>query len=116
MNDKIEEYILSKKEDNVGSELFKVRNDNVDIKTELNEETVRHITSLMANDEYLRDRGIIKENQIGVFERYYIKFMRLMISNQRKGRSEYVQIHQHGDDEKTIEKLGNMSNVISARK
>ena len=107
----IEEYFTNN-ENTIGSELFRVQADNVDIKTEITDDEIKLINTLMENDVFLNSRKLRTP-----FERYLIGYMRLKISKDRQGRSEFVKINQRGQDEDSImNRLGNMSNIVGVRK
>jgi hypothetical protein len=94
----------------VGSELFRVDERNVDIKTELSHESVRYVNVLMVNDAHLRSVGITP-----VYAAYYKEFLRLMISLERKGRGEYVEINKRDNTDETLNRLGTFGNIMSAK-
>ena len=106
----VEEY-FSKNETNKGSELFRIDDTNSDIKSELTEEEIRHVNTLMLNDDFLERRNLKP-----VFVNYYRRFLRLKVSLDRKGRGEYVQINRADNSDETIAKIGNLSSFIGAHK
>lgn len=106
----IQEY-FSESEKGVGNELFRIDDGNSDIKSELSEQELRNVNVLMMNDDYLERLGIGK-----VYWNYYKRHLRLKVSLDRKGRSEFVQIHRKDNSDETIQKFGNMSNMLAVRK
>lgn len=102
---------FSDKESGSGTELFRVSEENVDIKTEVTATEARLVNVLMSNDDFLESKGIRR-----VYKNYYSRFLRLQISLDRKGRSEFVQINRKDNSDDTISKLGNLQNVLGARK
>ena len=86
----IEQYIANQ-EGNTSkfSELFKGNDDFIDQMSELTDDNIRQILTLSMNDKYLSEHGIKP-----IFDYYTHKFMRLMVSKDRKSRSEYVDVHK----------------------
>lgn len=89
-NNPIEEYFRAQ-DGNVSkfSELFKGNDEFIDQMTELSDADIRRINTLAYTDAYLREKGIRP-----VFGVYTHKFMRLMVSRNRKSRGEYVDVHK----------------------
>jgi len=109
-SDHIEEY-FSKNEIGQGNELFRIDDKNSDIKSELSEEEIRYINTLIMNDQYLERAGIG-----AVFKNYYRNFLRLKVSLKRQGRQEYVAINKRDNSDETIAKFGNLQNVFGAKR
>ncbi len=106
---RIQEF-FSKQEQGMGNELFRVDDKNVDIKTELSATELRMINTLFVNDQFLEECGLEP-----VFRPYYQKFMRLMISFERKGRGEYVKINTRDKSEETLGLVGNIGSILSGQ-
>ena len=114
MSNHVEEYFekaVKSSENIAGKQLFSGDEDNIDFKTDIDEEEIRNITSLYMNDKYLNDVGLNP-----VFKRYYSKFMRLVVSKNRQSRSEYVSINKNDHTDETIDQLSNLSNLTGGRK
>jgi len=105
MKNHIEEY-FTKNESQPGTELFRIDDSNVDIKTELTEQEIRDVNTLMMNDKFLE-----KVKVGAIFKNYYQHLLRLKISLNRKGRSEYVDINKHDNSDEVLTKFGNLSNI-----
>ena len=110
MDNHIEEY-FSNNERQPGNELFRVDDTNSDIKSEVSEEELRLINVLKMNDSFLINKGLKP-----VFINYYKHFLRLKVSLDRKGRSEYVAINRKDNTDELINKFGNLSNFVTSRK
>ena len=110
MDNPIEEY-FTQKETQAGTELFRIDDKNVDIKTEVSAEELRLVTVLIADDLFLLKQGLSP-----VFKNYTQQFLRLMISLERKGRGEYVKINQKDNSDDLINKVGNLDNMLRSRK
>jgi len=106
----IQEY-FSDNEKGSGTELFRVTDDNSDIKSEVSEQELRYINVLMINDDFLKARGILP-----LYQNFYRRFLRLKVSLERKGRREFVEIHRHDNTDETISKMGNFANALGAKK
>lgn len=106
MNNHIEEY-FSKNETQLGNELFRIDDNNIPLKTELSNDETKLITVLKMNDHFLESIGLE-----GYYKLYYNNFMRLRVSNDRKGRIEYVDIHRKDNSDSTLNKLQNIKNIM----
>lgn len=106
----IQDYFTDQ-EKGSGTELFRITDENSDIKSEVSDLELRYINVLMANDDFLRRRQLPP-----VYYNYYKRFLRLKVSLDRKGRQEFVQIHRKDNADETIQKLGNLNNVLGVRK
>ncbi len=107
---KIDEYFSKTENQTKGNELFRVSPDNVDIKTELTDEEIKKINTLFINDEILQDKGLKP-----AFSKYIEKFMRLKISFERKGRTEFVKINSDDRTDQFLETAGGLSNIFNAK-
>ena len=111
----IEEYLINK-DDTTGNlvtkELFSI-NDNkeLDLKTDLNDNDIKNISSMYYNDLFLKRMGFKP-----IFCNYYLKFMRLRISKDRQSRKEFVNVNKSDNSDETLGKLGDLSNIINTRK
>lgn len=109
-NNHIEEY-FSKNENLKGNDLFRIDDKNVDLKTELTENETRFINTLKLNDDFLERQGLIP-----IYKNYYKNLLRLLVSKERKGRREYVEVHTKDNSDDVISKFGNLSNISNVRK
>jgi hypothetical protein len=105
-NNHIEEY-FSKNETQLGNELFRIDNKNLPSKTELSDDETKLVTVLKMNDAFLESKGLTP-----FYEKYYNNFMHLRVSKERKGRTEYVDIHRKDNSTDTINKLGGIKNIM----
>lgn len=88
MPDHIQEYFKNKessKEAVQSRELFTADEDNIDLKTDIDEKEIRKIATLTHNDKILESNGLNP-----IFSKYLIKIMRLKVSKERKSRAEFV--------------------------
>lgn len=111
-NNHIEEYFL--KNDNnstaiASKELFK--DDNIELRTELKDEEIILINGMMFNNTMLKECGCEE-----VFEPFITNFMRLKVSKDRKSRGEFVSINKQNDTNDVISSMGNIGNIMGARK
>lgn len=106
----VEEYFKETGNENKRfTEVFEVNESDVDIKTELDEEKITQITTLYETDLFLLETLGIKP----IFYSYYQKYMRLLISKDRKSRSEYVEVNKSKDLE--VEKGISAFNTLMKR-
>ena len=100
----IEEFFIAQEGANSKySELFKGNDKFIDQMTELSDKDIRDILVLQTNDKYLLGRGIDP-----IFGFYTHKFMRLMVSRNRKSREEYVNVHKADE---MVDQLGRLRGV-----
>lgn len=59
------------------------------------------------NDIFLDSKGLVP-----IYQQYYNNFMHLRVSKDRKGRSEYVDIHRKDNSDSTLNKLNNFKNIL----
>lgn len=102
----IEEY-FSKNETQLGNELFRIDEKNIPGKTELSDDETKLITVLKMNDDFLESHGLTP-----FYKKYYNNFMHLRVSKDRKGRTEYVDIHRKDNSDSTLNKLQNIKNIM----
>ncbi len=72
------------------SELFKGNDDFIDQMSEVNANEIRMLVTLHETDRFLLDNGL----RSPVYASYANKFLRLMVSKDRKSRAEYVDVHK----------------------
>jgi len=87
----------------LGQELFDVNDDDLDFKTDLTEEKINHITSLFETDLFF-----IKIGLKPLFKSYYEKYMRLMVSRKRQGRTEFVDVNKNKREELPLNMQGKL--------
>ena len=111
INNHVEEY-FDATGDNKSSELFRIEdNKDLDFKTDLDEEEIKLITSMFMTDQFLIKKGIG-----AVFESYYNKYLRLRVSKDRQGRGEFVSMNSQEKTGDILDKLGNVTNIVGAKK
>ena len=92
LNNPIEEYFDSDQSKiSKYSELFKGNDEFIDQMTELSDRDIKLALVLYMNDEYLLNRHKMDSP---IYAGYLQKFMRLMVSKDRKSRGEYVDVHK----------------------
>lgn len=107
----IEEY-FDAQQGNKSSELFKLsETEEIDLKTDLSDNEIKIITTLVMNDIFLKECGIKP-----IFEKYYNKYLRLRVSKDRLGRTEFVKMNTQDNTDEVLQKLGNVSTITNARK
>lgn len=91
----IEEYFKDgAKARNTHSELFDVSEKDIDTKTDLDINRIVLINTLHENDLFLMEKGLKP-----VFRSYYEKHLRLLISKDRKSRTEYVDVNKNKQED-----------------
>lgn len=97
----------------ISKELFNIGKDgkDLDFKTDLSLDEIKDITSLYHNDEYLKAVGLRP-----IFKNYIEKYMRLVISKDRKSRGEFVSLNKRESQGDTIEKIGSLGMFGASKK
>jgi len=110
-NNHIEEY-FDVTQGNRSNELFRISEpQEIDLKTDLSENEIKIITSLHLTDEFLIAKKIPR-----VFDKYVSKYLRLRVSKERQGRGEFVTMNSTEKTSDMLDRLGNVSNIVTARK
>lgn len=113
----IKEYLLDKEENHkalTSRQLFEADHKDIDFKTELITDEIKNIVNMRINDDFLIRKGFKP-----VFKEWYYNFMRLQVSKERKGRSEFVQLNKSNDQSdlsSEISKLDGLNNILSKKK
>lgn len=114
MPNHIEEYFIQtegSKSNIISRELFKGEED-IDLKTELSNEEIVHINTLLFNNDILVKRGLKP-----IYKDWLNQFMRLKISKDRQSRSEFVNLNRQQETaDEQLNKLGNFSNILNSKK
>lgn len=114
MSNHIEEYFQNNETGagRISRELFDVGKDNTDIdfKTDLTLNEIKDITSLHFNDDYLMSIGLPP-----MYRTFYQKYMRLVISKDRKSRQEFVAINKSDQSDDMIGKLSNLQSLTGSK-
>lgn len=87
---KIKEYFAEKesKEQSISKELFD--NEDVKVKTELNDKGILVFSKMLFNHNFLVRKGIYSADELSPYLEYAENFMTLKISRERKSRQEFV--------------------------
>lgn len=114
--DHIKEYFNSKDGNEqalISKELFSIgkKGEQLDFKTDLSIDEIKDITSLTYNDTYLESIGLPK-----IFNGFITKYMRLVISKDRKSRGEFVQLNKRETQADNIQSMGNLGMFGAAKK
>lgn len=107
----IEEY-FDATQGNKSSELFRLgESEDIDLKTDLSDDEIKIITTLYMTDLYLEQFNIPP-----VFAKYYNKYLRLRVSKDRLGRSEFVTMNSTENTDEILNKLGNATAITGSKK
>lgn len=114
MPDHIDEYFVKNegsKEAIQSRELFNADNKNIDLKTDLSNEEINYINTLLYNDRILISRGLKPVNT-----KYLFKYMRLKVSKDRLSRSEFVKINKENQPDELLQTASNLKNITNTKK
>lgn len=108
----IEELYLNKNQDgqkvSISYELFNADEDNIDLRTEVNDKQIWALLTMKEDNRILQKHGLKP-----VYRRIIEKFSRLQVSRGRGGRKEFVEINKENLGESdvvgTMEKVGNLT-------
>lgn len=92
MNNHIEEYFLEVEKDSqaqASKQIFSATDEDVAIKTEINQQEIVLINKLEMNNQFLESKGLKP-----VFRPFINNYMKLKISLDRKSRGEFVSINK----------------------
>lgn len=106
--DHISEYFSNQEAINnrLSRDLFQASDKDVEVKTELEHDEIKIISTLKFNDEYLISKGLNP-----FFIKYYNNYMRLMISKDRKSRQEFVEMNKSEKPESNVHINSNVPNM-----
>jgi hypothetical protein len=97
---------------NKSSELFRINEEEeIDLKTDLEENEIKLITAMFMTDNFLSEKGVGR-----VFEKYYNKYLRLRVSKDRQGRTEFVNMNRTENTDDVLNRLGNATSIVNSRK
>lgn len=106
----IEEYIKSNVGENAFRDLFEATDDNVDLRTELNENEVDCVNKIFISNLYLMSK--LKDSIYGDF---LINYMRLKVSFERGSRLEFVDINRRERFEQQLGKFSQFANLSKVK-
>jgi len=92
-------------------ELLRATENDVDLKTHLNNEEIAIIATLFCNDAFLK-----KKKLKPIFGTYVYKFMRLKFSLDRLSRGEFVNVNKAQNKEDILSTMSNIKNITDVRK
>lgn len=106
----IEEYLKESVGENAFRDLFEAEEDNVDLRTELNENEVDCVNKIFINNEFLY-------NKLGfdIYKEFLNNYMRLKVSFNRGSRSEFVDINRRERFEQNLSRFSNFQNLSKVK-
>lgn len=109
MPNKIKEWLAHSedKSQTISKELFS--NENVKVKTELEDKAILGLSKIFFNHEFLVNSGLYKTNEETPFSKYAKEFMTLKISRQRKSRQEFTDSVKEDKSEEVSNAMGKFS-------
>ena len=91
-------------------QLFTVDNDDIDLKTHVDNYEIVKISSMRTIDNILESRGLKIQ-----FEKYVNPLLRLKISKDRLSRSEFVSINKQDSSESIVEGIKTAGGILGGR-
>lgn len=106
----IEEYLKDNVGENAFRDLFEATDENVDLRTELNENEVDCVNKIFINNEFLKSK-------LGgdVYKSFLINYLRLKVSFNRGSRIEFVDVNKKDRFEQNLKTFGNFSNLSKVK-
>lgn len=106
----IEEYLQSNTGDNAFRDLFEGKPDNIDLRTEVNENEVTIINRIFISNEFLNENGVPD-----IYNKFLNNYMRLKVSFNRGSRQEFVDINKKDRFENNLNKFNNFANLSKVK-
>ena len=91
-------------------QLFTVENEDIDLKTHVDNYEIVKISSMRTIDNILESRGLKIQ-----FEKYVNPLLRLKISKDRLSRSEFVSINKQDSSESIVEGIKTAGGILGGR-
>lgn len=106
----IEEYLKNNVGENAFRDLFEGTEENIDLRTELNENEVDCVNKIFINNEFLKAK-------LGsdIYHEFLINYMRLKVSFNRGSRVEFVDINRKDRFEQNLQRFGNFANLSKVK-
>lgn len=109
----IQDYLMEHSDKNTvaSKELFSATDNDIKLKSDLSQEEIIHISTLLFNDRIISQAGLNP-----VFSPFIQDYMRLKVSLERKGRGEFVKINSGDKSEEMLSNFGNLSNIMNTKR
>lgn len=91
-------------------QLFTVDNDDIDLKTHVDNYEIVKISSMRTIDSILKSRGLKIQ-----FEKYVNPLLRLKISKDRLSRSEFVSINKQDSSDSIVEGIKTAGGILGGK-
>lgn len=108
--DHIEEYVKHNVGDNAFRDLFEATEDNVDLRTELNEDEVVLVNKIHINNLFLKSKL-----GIDVYKEFLVNYLRLKVSFNRGSRTEFVDVNRRDRFEQNLNRFSNFANLTKVK-
>lgn len=107
----VEEYLKNNVGENAFRDLFEATEDNIDLRTELNENEVDCVNKIFVNNQFLNSK--FKDSNI--YKSFLINYLRLKVSFNRGSRIEFVDVNKKDRFEQNLKTFGNFSNLSKVK-
>lgn len=106
----IEEYLKESVGENAFRDLFEATDENVDLRSELDEKELDCVNKIYINNLFLKEK-------IGsdIYKQFLIKYMRLKVSFNRGSRGEFVDINRKDHFETNMNRFNTFSNLSKVK-
>lgn len=106
----IEEYIKNNTGDNSFRDLFEGKENNIDLRSDFNDNEVDVINKIKVNEMYLN--MTLKNN---FYKQLIYQYMRLKVSFNRLSRMEFVDINRQDRFEQNLNRFNNFANLSKVK-
>lgn len=106
----IKEYVDSIGNEEKFLELFEAKDDNVDLRTDLELPEIIVLNKLRTFIIFLKERDLDT-----MYTQFFTSYLRLKISNERKSRGEFVDIHRKERFEQNLKRYGDFKTLFESK-
>jgi hypothetical protein len=112
-NNHIYEYLERNEMNNqekASKEIFNADENNIDLRTHLDDFEISKISSMKMIDKILKSRGLSTQ-----FNKFYDPYLRLKVSKDRLSRSEFVSINKQDTSGDIVEGMKTASGILGGK-
>lgn len=101
--------------DNIGNEekfleIFEATDENIDLRTEIDIQEIVVLNKLRTFMIFLKEKKLDT-----LYNSFFHSYLRLKVSNERKSRTEFVDIHRKERFEQNLKRYGDFKNLFDAK-
>lgn len=108
----VEEYVQNNVGENAFRDLFEATDDNIDLRSDLNDNEVDCVNKINANNRFLMSCLNVNGD---IYSDFLISYMRFKVSFNRLSRTEFVGVNRKDHLEQNLTKMGAFSNLAKVK-